>query len=278
LKLSNYFITLITAKGDNIMIRKLTKYDHDMVLSFLSEEPSINLFIIGDIEVFGYDSDFQEIWAEFNKHGEIKAVLLRFYQSFIPYAKGEFNVDEFVSIITSYPRPFFLSGKSDIVEKFEVFQELQLGKKQETFFAECKSTKNLGETNLDIQKATIDDIDQILSIRRSIDEFQIRDDAAEMLRTSMETKTARSYFTEEAGQMTACVSTTAENSISAMIVGVCTRKEYRCKGLATAIMQKLFKDVLNEGKVLCLFYDNPEAGRIYKRLGFNDIGKWTMYR
>lgn len=260
------------------MIRKLTKYDHDIVLSFLSEEPSINLFIIGDIEVFGYDSDFQEIWAEFDKHGEIKAVLLRFYQSFIPYAKGEFNVAEFVSIITSYPKPFFLSGKSDIVEKFEAIQELQLGKKQETFFAECKSTQNLGETNLVIKKATVDNIDQIVAIRKSIDEFQIREDAAKMLRTSMETNTARTYFTEEHGLITACVSTTAENSISAMVVGVCTRKEYRRKGLATAIMQKLFNDVLNEGKVLCLFYDNPEAGRIYKRLGFTDIGKWTMYR
>jgi uncharacterized protein len=278
LKFSQYLITLLTAKGENKVIRKLTQNDHNTVLSFLSEEPSINLFIIGDLEVFGYDSDFQEIWAEFDKHGEIKAVLLRFYQSFIPYAKGEFNVGKFVSIITSYSRPFFLSGKSDIVEKFEAFQKLQLGKKQETFFAECKSTQNLGETNLEIKKATLDEIDQILAIRRSIDEFQIRDDAAEMLRTSMENSTARSYFTEENGQMTACVSTTAENSISAMIVGVCTRKEYRRKGLATGIMQKLFTDILKEGKVLCLFYDNPEAGRIYKRLGFKDIGKWTMYK
>ncbi|MGA0633387.1 GNAT family N-acetyltransferase, partial [Bacillus thuringiensis] len=27
-----------------------------------------------------------------------------------------------------------------------------------------------------------------------------------------------------------------------------------------------------------LFYNNPTAGRIYKRLGFKDIGMWTMYR
>lgn len=43
-------------------------------------------------------------------------------------------------------------------------------------------------------------------------------------------------------------------------------------------MEKLMADVLEEGKSLCLFYDNPEAGRIYKRLGFKDIGRWTMYR
>jgi uncharacterized protein len=31
------------------MIRKLTEKDHEQVLTFLSEEPSMNLFIIGDI-------------------------------------------------------------------------------------------------------------------------------------------------------------------------------------------------------------------------------------
>lgn len=260
------------------MIRKLTKRDHEQLLSYLSEEPSINLFIIGDLEVFGYESDFQEIWAEFDERGEMNAVLLRYYQSFIPYSKSKFDVAKFVSIITSFPKPILLSGKADIVEKFEPFQELQLGKKQETFFAECKSTENFDETIVDIKKASLDHIDQILSLRKTIDEFKLSDNAAKMLRTSMESNTARTYFTEENGLMTACVSTTAENSISAMIVGVCTRKEYRRKGLATAIMQKLFTDVINENKVLCLFYDNPEAGRIYKRLGFNDIGKWTMYR
>jgi uncharacterized protein len=261
-----------------IIIRKLTRNDHDQVLSFLSEEPSINLFIIGDLEVFGYDYDFQDIWAEFNDQGEIIAVLLRFYQSFIPYAKGEFNVAKCVSIINSFPKPAFLSGKTDIVKKFEAFKELQLGKKQDTFFAECTSTEFLGETNLDVKKASNDHIGQIMSLRRSIDEFTIGDNAEEMLRTSMESNTARTYYTEEDGIMTSCVSTTAENSMSAMIVGVCTRKNFRRKGLATSIMKKLFKDVLDDGKILCLFYDNPEAGRIYKRLGFKDIGKWTMYR
>jgi len=208
----------------------------------------------------------------------MKAVLLRFYHSFIPYAKGELNVTEFVSIITSFPQPRYLSGKTEIVEKFESYKVLQLGKKQETFFAECTVTEQLENTNMVIKKAKIGDIDRILSLRKSIDEFQITDDSREMLLASMETNTARTYFTDDNGIMTACVSTTAENSLSAMIVGVCTRKEFRRKGLATAIMQKLFKEVLNEGKVLCLFYDNPDAGRIYKRLGFKDIGKWTMYR
>lgn len=155
---------------------------------------------------------------------------------------------------------------------------MKLGKRQDTFFAECTSNEYLDETSLDVKKANKEHIGQIISLRRSIDEFTIGNNAEEMLRTSIESNTSRTYFTEEDGIMTSCVSTTAENSMSAMIVGVCTRKDFRKKGLATGIMKKLFKDVLEEGKILCLFYDNPEAGRIYKRLGFKDIGKWTMYR
>lgn len=256
----------------------MTKYDHEEVLTFLSGEPSINLFIIGDLEVFGYESDFQEIWAEFDEKDEIKAVLLRFYQSFIPYAKGEFDVNGFVAIMKKYPLPIYLSGKTNLVEKFEPFHELNLGKKQVTFFAECLTDEHLGSNQREIKKATLKHIDRIIELRGTIEEFQIRSDARDILLQSMKTNTARTYYIEENGVMTACVSTTAENSLSAMIVGVCTRKEYRRQGLATAIMQKLFKDVLAEGKILCLFYDNPEAGRIYKRLGFNDIGMWTMHR
>jgi uncharacterized protein len=260
------------------MIRKLTDQDHEQVLAFLSEEPSINLFIIGDIEAFGYTSESQEIWAEFDEQNMIKAVLLRFHQSFIPYAKGEFDTNGFVSIMKNYSQPILLSGKSEIVTKFEAYDDLQLSKKQVTYFAECRTDEFLSRSDVVFKKASLEDVDKILQLRQTIEEFHVRSDARDVLVQSMEANTSRTYFTEENGVITSCVSTAAENSISAMIVGVCTKKEYRRKGLATSIMQNLFQDVLDEGKTLCLFYDNPEAGRIYKRLGFKDIGMWTMHR
>ncbi|MFD2445609.1 GNAT family N-acetyltransferase [Bacillus sp. CGMCC 1.16607] len=259
------------------MIRKLSMNDHEKVIAYLSEEPSINLFIIGDIEAFGYDTDFQELWAEFNINGEIKAILLRFYNSFIPYAKGEFNLDGLVQIIKKQSESITLSGKTEVVEQFEN-QGLPLGKKQATYFAECTNLTLTGGNLLEVKQAMLEDIDRIMEIRNTIEEFTLTSDSRNMLQKSMESNTARTYYTEENGLMTATVSTTAENSLSAMIVGVCTRKEYRRQGLATGIMERLFQEVLNEGKILCLFYDNPEAGKIYKRLGFVDIGMWTMYR
>jgi uncharacterized protein len=260
------------------MIRKLLAKDHQQVMQFLADEPSINLFIIGDIEAFGYDSSFQVIWGEFTDCGNLVAVLLKYHHSFIPYAKGAFDVHGFAEIIMTYTKEPLMSGKADIVEQFETIPGLKLGRKQETFFAECQTDTHLGITELPIKKATILDVDRIIELRSTIDEFVVSDTARDMLIQSLESNTGRTYFLEENGNLTACASTTAENSVSAMIVGVCTSKNYRQKGLATAVLQKLIRDVLDENKILCLFYDNPAAGRIYKRLGFKDIGKWTMYR
>ncbi|MCM3573995.1 GNAT family N-acetyltransferase [Mesobacillus subterraneus] len=261
------------------MIRKLKASDNERVMDFLKDEAALNLFIIGDIEAFGYDSDFQELWGFFGEEHDLSAVLLRFHNSFIPYSKtGTIPVKEFSKIIKSYPDKIFLSGKSDLVEKFENIPGIELGKKQVTYFAECNTDEFLGQTEFEIKQANIEDVDRIIELRAGIEEFYPNPDAPKILRQSMETGTGRTYYLEQDGQMAASASTAAENSMSAMIVGVCTHKDYRRKGLATAVMQKLFKDIMNEGKSLCLFYDNPEAGRIYKRLGFVDIGMWTMYR
>ncbi|WP_234780015.1 hypothetical protein [Clostridioides difficile] len=40
---------------------------------------------------------------------------------------------------------------------------------------------------------------------------------------------------------------------------------------------KLCSELLRENKIPCLFYDNEEAGKIYKKLGFENIGKWGIY-
>jgi predicted GNAT family acetyltransferase len=64
-----------------------------------------------------------------------------------------------------------------------------------------------------------------------------------------------------------------------MVVAVATHKKYRIQGHATRLMKALSKLYLKDKqKELCLFYDNPEAGKIYLNLGFKPMGQWTMFR
>ncbi|MFC0297186.1 GNAT family N-acetyltransferase [Geobacillus jurassicus] len=261
------------------MIRRLTAEDHQQVFSFLRQDPSFNLFIIGDIESFGYDADFQDVWGQFDDAGSLKAVLLRYYDSFIPYAPDDFDADGVARLIreTARSSSIQLSGKAEIAKQFE--GRLPLGRKRTLYFCECQTDEYARQENgsFAVKQAGLADVDRILDLRRRIPEFETRPSSRDMLVKGMETNSARTYYIEQDGRMVATASTSAENSLSAMIVGVCTDQEHRGKGYASAIVAKLVCDLLAEGKMPCLFYDNPDAGRIYRRLGFRDIGLWAMY-
>lgn len=96
------------------------------------------------------------------------------------------------------------------------------------------------------------------------------------LRQTLQSGTGRTYYVEQDGKVIATASTSAENSQSAMIVGVATHPDYRRQGLARRLVAQLCNDLLAEGKSLCLFYDNPKAAEIYEDLGFRRIGAWRM--
>ena len=70
---------------------------------------------------------------------------------------------------------------------------------------------------------------------------------------------------------------TGENRSSAMIVGVGTHPNYRNLGLATKCVVKICCELLEENKIPCLFYDNEKAGYIYDKLGFKQLGSWSIH-
>jgi predicted GNAT family acetyltransferase len=257
------------------MIRKLTEKDHEKVMEFLSTERALNLFIIGDIENFGYETDFQQIWGEL-VDDELTAVLLHYKGNFLPYAKGPFDVEGFAEIISNDDNFQILSGKEEIVEQFDGL--IPTGSRKGMYFAELIDNHALEEVDrFDIQVATEDDVDSIFTLRMNIEEFTGSNASRESMIHSIQTKSGRSYFMKQGDHAIASVSTTAENSMSAMVVGVCTAMEHRNQGLVSRCLSALCEDVLKEGKSLCLFYDNPAAGSIYKRIGFKEIGRWTMW-
>src|SRR6056297_3963805 len=119
------------------MIRKLEEKDRRITLDFLSDEPSINLFAIGDIESFGFEEDFQDVWGQFDNN-KLRGVLLRYHENFIPYwQKNDFSSNEFIDIIKNSPvRNRMISGKKSILENFEnVFDNYN---QRETYFCELK--------------------------------------------------------------------------------------------------------------------------------------------
>ena len=124
------------------MIRKLTENDRKITLEFLSDESAINLFIIGDIECFGFNEDFQDLWGAFNDSDQLEGVLLRFNESYIPYYKDlNFDSTDFKNIITDDSRKKIISGKESIVKQFRGI--LKNPKEKSMYFCELKEVSKL---------------------------------------------------------------------------------------------------------------------------------------
>ncbi|MCA1056814.1 GNAT family N-acetyltransferase [Rossellomorea aquimaris] len=261
------------------MIRILTRADDEKCQQLIQQEPAENLFIIGDIEAFGYEQDFQRIWGDFDEQGNLRGILLKYRENFIPYSQGEFDAEGFASIINECKDFSIMSGLKAVTSKVEPFLTKKHKSKRQMYYAKLDHQKSLSDEKLDhVMEATVNELPRLVNLLNSIPEFSGGSFTVEKRRHGIEKGVARSYFIEEDGQYISSASTTAENSMSAMIVAVCTHPDHKKKGYATQCMTKLCRDVLEEGKELCLFYDNPEAGRIYKQIGFEDIGYWMMYK
>lgn len=258
------------------MILKLNASHQNKLEKFLMEEKELNLFIIGDLENFGFNEEFIEYWGEFNENNEIIAVLLRFYDDFTVYSKGEFDALGFSKILKDYNFSL-LSGKMSVVEKFS--HHIKVYGKRGMYFAKLdKLDKLYSGVLLEVIQPTLqEDVVKLYELYTIIDG---REDIETLgrLKSKFSSKGGRGYHIKNhKGEMVCSAETTAENKHSAMVVGVCTNPNYRNKGYATAVVSKLCKDLLLEGRTLCLFYDNPAAGKIYKNLGFEDIGFWSLW-
>ena len=79
------------------MIYKCAENHKDLILDFLENDPITNLFVIADIERYGFDSLDQDVWAYTNDLDEIKGLLLRYKD--IAILK---NVGLFTTILISW--------------------------------------------------------------------------------------------------------------------------------------------------------------------------------
>ena len=259
------------------MIRKLTEKDRTNVLDYLYKEPSYNIFIIGDIEAFGFETDFQTIYGEF-ENNQFQSVQLFYNEHAIYYAhETRFN-PEYLEVYKNHQFNY-MSGKEELMTLFKPHLHENFSFKP-MYFCQATTIETEVEVTNEIKAVKTDqDIEKLYNLLVTIDEFGIKHKELDAFidSTRKGLKMGTKLYIEKDNKMVSTVATTADTTINAMVVGVATDSHYRKQGYASQLMIRLMQEYLhNKKKDLCLFYDNPEAGKIYKRLGFKDIGKWVM--
>lgn len=91
-------------------------------------------------------------------------------------------------------------------------------------------------------------------------------------------RSLRTWVAEEQGRLESAASTSAETSDAAMIGGVWTAPDVRGRGLSSAIMAALTRELIEEGRRPFLFYltDNVVAAHVYSRVGYSRVGRWSI--
>ncbi|MCM1118061.1 MAG: GNAT family N-acetyltransferase [bacterium] len=265
-------------------MRILHEEDREQILAYVGKEPEMNLFFIGDIESFGVENETVNIYLH-EERDRWDFLILRFHRYFLLYSQYEdYNAGEAIAFFEGQ-QPDCISGKTVLLDRIApAFPQWAV---QSTYMSRCDRVDGSfsGSGELVIRRLEQRDVVEAIDLLTEIQEFsktfkreereeQIRRMEEEMARGS---KAAVGGFLN--GRMIATASTSAENSESAMIVGVATAEGHRGKGYASAVVGALCRDCFERGKkYLCLFYDNPVAGRIYNRIGFQELGEYGMLR
>lgn len=258
------------------MFRRVMPGREGEALEFLSREPEVNHFMLGDIECFGLADPNLGLWVD--GMADIRAALLRYYGSFIIYAPGGADARHAAKIMRECGFGM-LSGRPEylhpVIEELNVAPDIRANVLMKLAPGRLRPI----DGGIRTVRVTLDNLEAhiggIVALRQGITEFSMGVNV-DALRDEMRLGCKRIFVAVEDGRVVSMAMTTVERPGAAMIVSVCTHAEYRCRGYAAALMTALCRSLEEEGKTGILFYNNPAAGRIYASLGFEDIGRWCF--
>lgn len=263
------------------MMRKLTEEDRQQLLEYVSKEPEMNLFFIGDIENYGIDTEEVSIYVQEEEPGW-DCVLLRFFDFYIIYSQKEVYGAAGVADFLKGRTVDCISGKTGLVKQMAPFYPKMTV--QETIMCRCdESSLRQGEAaDAEIRRLTGADVPEMMRLYLGIAEFapSYRDPvkSRDQLESELE-KGELAVGMFKNGRLVSLAKTSASNSMSTMLVGVATEPDERRKGYASVVVGELCRRAFEGNReFICLFYDNPEAGRIYRKTGFREIGSYSMMR
>jgi predicted GNAT family acetyltransferase len=259
---------------------KLSNVDIPAVLAYIEAEKEVNLFIEGDIELYGLESEAVDLFA-FGDDWD--SLVLRYYENYVIASnKADPDLQQVASFLKGQ-NVLCLSAKEEyLVQIHHWFPEVTV---QGTYL--CKLDKASFRPKSGSHQAPLrlggEHAEAIVGLYKQIDEFakpylEHEQEKTDQTRDNYE-KGCIGYGIFEDGKLVCTANITARSKNGAMIIGVATLPTYRKKGYASSVMSALCSQCFADGLTfLCLFYDNPLAGALYHSMGFETIGRWGMMR
>ena len=248
-------------------------------MEYCLSEPNLNLFILGDIENFGFENDFQEVWFQ-TIEARLTGIVLRYHDNLIVYSRDlDMDFHEVLALLETR-KVRILSGKQTVMDGLYPFLANQFSKR-EMNFCELQDSSKLVNVTAAVQVAGPADALEIAEVYGKINEFaglyaSEQDTRQRQIANRISSREGVHLFIRRDGNIVSHANSAAETSVSGMIGGILTLPEYRHQGLASQVISAVCQDLAQRGKSACLFYDNNGAHDLFQGLGFQVSNKWTI--
>ncbi|HKM05386.1 MAG TPA: GNAT family N-acetyltransferase [Sphaerochaeta sp.] len=264
-----------------IIVRKLANKDLPAVYEYIKDEPEATLLIQGDLELYGLQSKEVSLYA-FDEPWD--CIVLKYYSDYMLYSKSPtFNAKAVAALLARQENVLAIKAKESLLLQMQSQYPKQ--KITGTYLCRCNKDNFIAKakTDLPIRKLTKEDAFAVVSLYQQIEEFAqpYRDHTKQKLAeiTNNLAQGGVGFGLFEGDKLISSVYTTATTTKAAMVVGVATLPEYRSRGYASTLVSKICSFCFEDGlEFLCLYFDNPKAGAIYKKLGFEVVTRWATMR
>ncbi len=261
-------------------VRLLTPDDAPALQRLYRRDPPRFLTPRMNLEVYGCTGDVVQPWGVFSPDGqEVLGMLLRYSNTIIVTDLDGSCAGAFASLIDTQNGVVGVRGTVETVRRVKACLRRYTGNGlEQSVFMRLSAPPRIAPELLRLaRRAAPRDADLLAALYAGASAmFRTRANVAAKLAET------RVWVVEEpAGarhpiRIASCALLNMEGNDAALIGGVFTSPIGRGRGYASACTAALSLDLQRDGKLPCLFYENPAAGRIYRRLGFEEIGQWAV--
>lgn len=262
-------------------LTKLTSDNHKDVIELFGNEVSNYYFIIEDLIRNDYKGENFHVYGEYD-NGKLVSILLNNFDNVTYYSNFDRDVDIYKDILNKLTFSK-LSGDSRLIKKFLPYVKVESDTL--SYMGVVKEVKKLRKyPNLVIK--TIDSKQEIgkqYDLLLSAEEYKnilpkSKDEYIEKESERISNSSGRTVYLSVDDEMISSCSTVMEGEKSAIIIGVVTNPKFRNKGYGTEVLIAAFNMLLEEGKYPYLFYNNPAARSVYKKIGMTEVCEWKVVR
>ncbi len=266
--------------NSNVVLRQLHPEDRHLITGLCKTDPQRFLTPRLNIDHYGLDSPSLHAWGAFSSTtDEMCGLLFRLNNTIIAADVDGRCSAAFVRLIDGETHIAGVRGTADVVSGIQAgVRNYRSVAWEDSFYMRLTGRPDCPAELLTIARLAVPQDIELLSAMYADagSMYRSRANVAEKLATTTVAVVEEQALGKRAARIVSAGMLSPDGPDAGLIGGVFTLPIVRGRGYAAAIVSLLSLHLQAQNKVPVLFYENPVAGRVYRRLGFEEVGRWAV--